>query len=237
MFKGIRSPIFAIVFIASATQAATPGGASANYALITDTADCGGVRTSSANYTAIGSAGGIEGAGTSTNYSAGHGYIAQLYGFPTISTISPLTIQKGSSTSALPFTVGDDNFAAAGLTLTCTFSNNLLQPTNTAPGFVFGGAGAARNVTLTPAATQFGSITVTVTVFDSAGGNAKTTFVLTVNAPPVQTGTLTQTAAASGSTSISFLALKVTDPDQTPANLIYTLTAVPAPALAGLSAR
>ena len=47
---------------------------------------------------------------------------------------------------------------------------------------VFGGSGANRTVTVTPAANQSGTATITVTVTDANGGTASDTFVLTVTA-------------------------------------------------------
>ena len=50
-----------------------------------------------------------------------------------------------------------------------------------AANIVFGGSGADRTVTVTPAANQFGTATITVTATDANGGAASDTFVLTVN--------------------------------------------------------
>ena len=47
---------------------------------------------------------------------------------------------------------------------------------------VFGGSGANRTVTITPAANQSGTATITLTVADGSGGTAGDSFVLTVTA-------------------------------------------------------
>ena len=47
---------------------------------------------------------------------------------------------------------------------------------------VFGGSGASRTVTITPALNQSGTATITITVTDGDGGTASDTFVLTVTA-------------------------------------------------------
>ena len=58
-------------------------------------------------------------------------------------------------------------------------SNTALVPT---ANIVFGGSGANRTVTITPAANQTGTATITLTVSDGDGGTASDTFVLTVTA-------------------------------------------------------
>ncbi|MGD0089656.1 MAG: putative Ig domain-containing protein [Planctomycetota bacterium] len=60
--------------------AATPGGSSTPYAIVTDTIDAGGGTAGSTNYTNLGSLGGIEGVSSVSTYGARHGYIAQLGG-------------------------------------------------------------------------------------------------------------------------------------------------------------
>ncbi len=57
-------------------------------------------------------------------------------------------------------------------------SNTTLVPN---ANIVFGGSGASRNVTVTPAANQFGTSTITLTVSDPDGGSAQEPFVLTVS--------------------------------------------------------
>ena len=71
----------------------------------------------------------------------------------------------------------DIETAAASLTLGGASSNPTLVPN---ANIVFGGSGANRTVTLTPAANQSGSATITVTVSDGPL-TASDTFVLTVN--------------------------------------------------------
>jgi GH43 family beta-xylosidase len=95
---------------------------------------------------------------------------------PTISDIADRTIAMGSNTGALAFTVGDAQTAAGSLTLSRASSNTTLVPL---ANIVFGGSGANRTVTVTPAASQFGSATITVTVSDGAL-TASDSFLLTV---------------------------------------------------------
>lgn len=100
---------------------------------------------------------------------------------PTISDITDQTITEDASTGALAFTVGDAETPAASLTVSGTSSNLTLVPN---ANIAFGGTGASRTVTVTPAANQSGTATITVTVTDSASGTASDTFLLTVNAAP-----------------------------------------------------
>jgi len=97
---------------------------------------------------------------------------------PTISNIADQTINEDTATSALSFTVGDIETAAASLTVSGSSSNPALVPN---ANIVFGGSGANRTVTVTPLANQSGMATITVTVSDGLL-TAVDTFLLTVNA-------------------------------------------------------
>ena len=110
---------------------------------------------------------------------------------PTISTIPDQTILQGQSTGPIPFTIGDAETAPANLQLSAVSSNVALIP---APNIVFGGYGANRTVTVTPAAGQSGSATITVTVNDGPN-NTSTSFLVTVNSlTPTPTPSPTPTA-------------------------------------------
>ncbi len=102
---------------------------------------------------------------------------------PTIGDITDRGIAVNTSTGAIAFTVGDIETSAALLTLTRSSSNTTLVP---AAGIVFGGSGAARTVTVTPAANQLGSATITATVGDGALA-ASDTFVLSVTGTAMET--------------------------------------------------
>jgi len=102
---------------------------------------------------------------------------------PTISNITNKGVPPNLVSGPHSFTVGDLETAAGSLTLTKGSSNTTLLPV---ANIVFGGSGANRTVTLTPAAGQMGTVTVTVTVSDGAL-TASDTFVLNVDpslAPP-----------------------------------------------------
>ena len=95
---------------------------------------------------------------------------------PTLTALADQSIYENSATSALAFTVDDDFTAAASLTVTKASSNTTLVP---AANIVLGGSGANRTVTVTPAANQSGTATITLTVSDGVL-TASDTFVLTV---------------------------------------------------------
>jgi VCBS repeat-containing protein len=115
---------------------------------------------------------------------------------PTISDIANQT-SSGTAVGPLGVTIGDVETAAAGLALSGASSNTTLVPVG---NIVFGGANSARTVTITPAAGQSGSATITVTVSD---GNAiaSDTFVVTVTqATKTPTTTSTPTSTLTPST-------------------------------------
>ena len=99
---------------------------------------------------------------------------------PTISDIANQTTTANTATGPLSFTVGDVETAAGSLTVSGSSNNTTLVPNG---NIVFGGSGANRTVTVTPAANQSGTATITVTVSDGAL-TASDTFVLTVNCAP-----------------------------------------------------
>jgi VCBS repeat-containing protein len=97
---------------------------------------------------------------------------------PTMSDIGPVSIDANGSTGALAFTIIDDD--PASVAVSGTSSNTVLVPT---ANIVFGGSGALRTVTVTPAPNQSGSATITVTVTDGGSFTASDSFVVTVETP------------------------------------------------------
>ncbi|MBI4357498.1 MAG: FG-GAP repeat protein, partial [Gammaproteobacteria bacterium] len=114
---------------------------------------------------------------------------------PTISDVANQSTNEDTATGAIPITVGDLETAAGSLTMSGSSSNTILVPNG---NIVFGGSGADRTVTLTPAANQNGTATITVTVSDGTATTSDT-FVLTVNNvdndPPVHQVPSAQTTA------------------------------------------
>jgi len=138
---------------------------------------------------------------------------------PTISDIADQTINEDASTGAVGFTVGDSATAAGSLIVSGSSSNPSLVPN---ASIVFGGSGANRTVTATPAANQFGIATITVTVSDGSL-TASDTFLLTVNAVN-DTPTISDIAnqTINQNTSTSPLAFTVGDPETGAASLVVT---------------
>src|SRR5436190_951977 len=98
---------------------------------------------------------------------------------PTISDIANQATNEDTATGATAFTVGDVETAGAGLTLSGSSSNTKLIPN---ANITFGVSGANRTVTVTPAANQFGTATITVTVTDADRSLHDALPILTVNA-------------------------------------------------------
>jgi aryl-phospho-beta-D-glucosidase BglC (GH1 family) len=100
---------------------------------------------------------------------------------PTISPIPNQTIRVNSTTGPLPFTVGSPDTPADHLTLLASSTAPaLIPPAN----IIFGGSGANRTVTVTPAANQTGTATVGVQVSVPSGLSTTTQFTVTVTPAP-----------------------------------------------------
>lgn len=104
---------------------------------------------------------------------------------PTINFVPDITItgtsfDEDTTSSPLPFTIGDDATLPDNLILTAVSSDTTLIP-NT--GFVFSGAGANRTLSLTPAANRSGKAVITVTVSDGVL-TASRSFTVTVLPTP-----------------------------------------------------
>ncbi|PYJ85154.1 MAG: hypothetical protein DME22_10205 [Verrucomicrobia bacterium] len=101
---------------------------------------------------------------------------------PTISGIANQTTTVNTAAGPINFTVGDVETGAGSLTVSGSSSDVTLVPNG---NIVFGGSGANRTVTVTPAGGQTGTATITVAVSDGQL-SSNTWFTLTVNAsgPP-----------------------------------------------------
>jgi len=106
---------------------------------------------------------------------------------PTISSIADQVINEDASPSAIAFTIGDAETAPSNLSVSASSSNPALVPNS---AIVFGGTGTSRTVQITPAANQFGTATISITVSDGALSKS-ISFLLTVNsvndAPTIST--------------------------------------------------
>ncbi len=138
---------------------------------------------------------------------------------PTIAAMADLAVNEDTATSALAVTIDDVETAAASLLLSGTSSNQTLLPN---ANIVFGGSGNNRTVTLTPAANQFGTATVTLTVSDGAL-TATRTFVLTVNSVnDAPTVTAVAAQATNEDTPLTGLAFTVGDVETAAGSLVVS---------------
>jgi rhamnogalacturonyl hydrolase YesR len=102
---------------------------------------------------------------------------------PSITAIPNQTILLNSSSAAIPFTIGDAETPVAALTLLASCdAPNLLAPAQ----IVLAGSGAARTVTLTPAAAQTGTASVRVQVQDTDGNSSTAQFTVIVHSATAQ---------------------------------------------------
>ena len=211
--------------------AATPGGASSPYSIQTDTLDAGGSTSANGVYTQSGGSIGqfVVDVAAVSPYSVQHGYVGQLSSF-TPPQINPnpypnQIVQENAVSVALPpFTIADVETAATSLTIGAASDNQTVMPNG---GLNFTGTTATRTLSVTPASNQFGVANITVTVTDGEGGTTTRTFMLTVNAPPVIAQHGPQACTPGSVTDLTNSTLLTNDPDNSAAQLTYTLTANP----------
>lgn len=103
--------------------------------------------------------------------------VSPVNDLPTISSIPNQITDEDVALGPINVVVGDLESPAGSLTLSGSSSNTTLVPNS---NIIFGGSGANRAVTITPAPDQNGSATITITVHDGTD-SARATFTLTVN--------------------------------------------------------
>lgn len=99
---------------------------------------------------------------------------------PFISAITNRIIAVNSSTAPIPFTIGDAETPATGLTLSVSSDNQVLVPNQ---NITLGGSSSDRFVTVTPEQGRTGIALITITVGDGTTA-ASSAFQLTVNPRP-----------------------------------------------------
>jgi len=191
----------AIDFTISDSQTAAVSGSSSNTTLVPNANIVFGGSGSNRTVT-VTPASGQTGTATITvtvsdgSLSTSDTFVLTVNSAPTISDITAQSINQGSNTGTLAFTVGDAQTAAGSLNVSGSSSNTTLVPN---ANIVFGGSEANRTVTVTPASNQSGTATITVTVSDGSLSTSDT-FVLTVNSAPTISDITDQGTNADGST-------------------------------------
>lgn len=97
---------------------------------------------------------------------------------PTLGAISNHSMKEDGTCTPITLLLGDAETSAGSLGLSATSSNSALIPDSS---IVFGGSGANRTLTMTPAADKSGTATITVKVTDGSL-SATRSFVATVTA-------------------------------------------------------
>src|SRR5690606_2079820 len=89
--------------------------------------------------------------------------VTEVNDVPTLSSLADVVTEEDTPIGPLGIVVGDLDGSPDALVLSAASSNATLLPFE---NIVFGGSGADRTITLTPAANQHGTSTVLVTVSD-----------------------------------------------------------------------
>jgi subtilisin-like proprotein convertase family protein len=129
--------------------------------------------------------------------------VASVNDEPVISTIADKTTATGVAVGPISFTVNDAETPAANIIVTAAATVN--------PGLissiVLGGSGQNRTITVTPAGSQTGQATITVTANDTTGKTATEEFLVTIqfiNTPPVISNIADLTTPVNGAVTIPF---------------------------------
>jgi Tol biopolymer transport system component len=147
----------------------------------------------------------------------------------TTNSISNLTIDEDTITGPIPFKVRDFETAADSLSVYFSSSNTTLVPNR---NISYSQTGSDRTFTIAPAANQSGTATITMSVSDGTTGSPtiQRTFDITVN-PINDAPTLTNKnilVDEGNIVTITNAMLQVSDVDNIPAELIYTINNLPA---------
>jgi len=158
--KPLPHQLSLLSFILVATLVSVHAGprSSANYSIITDAADAGGKRTTSANYTNDGSAGRVAGLSSvaAPAETAKHGYVGQLYDIVALSVTAPpsTSLNETASRQLAAAPLADDGTTLAALDPVTVGWSIVSGPiTSISPG----GLATAGNVYQNTAATVGGS--------------------------------------------------------------------------------
>jgi len=122
---------------------------------------------------------------------------------PTVTAINDFSSCFNQTTSAQSFTISDDTTPVTNMTVTATSSNTSLVPNNQ---ITITGAGATKDITVTPVSGQFGTTTITVVVEDQEGLSVSESFTVTIDdtvAPTVVTQNVTIQLDSNGNANIT----------------------------------
>ena len=140
---------------------------------------------------------------------------------PEISPFAAITLDRNTSSGPIPFTISDIETPVASLALSAMSSNTTVVPLS---GIAFGGSGANRTITVTPATNQTGLTRIAVRVSDGVVTNREYLYVTVVdsNSPPSLTVPTQLTTPKETAVAISGI---LRDPDSGSAPLTFTLRA------------
>jgi hypothetical protein len=156
--------------------------------------------------------------------------VASVNDSPTVSSVAPVVINEDVSSGSLPFIVGDVETVPGSLSVSAVSSNVGLVPN---AGLVIGGSAANRTITVTPAANQSGTATITLFVSDGQQ-TASTEFSVTVNPvndPPFISTVADQQVVSGAATGA--LAVTVSDVDNPVEAITFTASSSDPAVVAG----
>ncbi|WP_186775339.1 Calx-beta domain-containing protein [Rubripirellula tenax] len=143
---------------------------------------------------------------------------------PTISEIADQSVEVGTTSADVNFTIADDTTATDSLGIALTSSDETFLPT---ANVVLSGTGAVRTLTLTPVADVLGSSVVTVTVTDADGVASVQTFTFEVVPDPNELPTISSVPDLTlfAGNSVTGIRFTIGDLRTTAAELVVTSTA------------
>ncbi|MBF0371170.1 MAG: tandem-95 repeat protein [Magnetococcales bacterium] len=138
---------------------------------------------------------------------------------PTINDIADQTTVEDTPVTDIAITVGDEETPVDDLTLSAVSSDTTIVPTD---NIVFGGSGADRTMTITPADDQNGQILITVTVSDGTS-TASDSFLFTITSEnDLPTITVPLDTTTTEDTATSALAFTIDDVETATSQLLVT---------------
>src|SRR5205807_1227624 len=138
---------------------------------------------------------------------------------PSIGFIPDQLTQRNVAKGPVSFSVYDNETGPNSVTLSAQSLNTTLLPVS---NISFGGSGASRTITMTPATNQYGTVFITVLASDGMLTNS-TSFRLTVNNPPNLDWNNPLVLPQGGTATITSSLLQASDADGSAGGTIFTL--------------